>query len=608
MLKKKKRKIFFSSKSFQSNTYFKHQHASQILEDGMSAHGWVRVKTKTDGGAEEFYFMNTVSKKTTWDRPDVVGEIPLYGRSYSQKKKETVAKTSSKDWWAVITQSGETYYMHRVTRKTTWDKPCEGNFETYPKTFGEDTKRKSDDSESSNKIVSSDTATSVSKFGVEDSKARTETTASVPKSETKGLAPLKRGRRISLVQPKKSKWVVRSSGDGTDDQYYLNIETGESSWERPADFLCETEKEITEGDTKKDLSDALESSDVLSIAATKARDLMKVAGNIAAENEAYNRLRFLASLTERHTADAEWSEILESDLGEELVKFVSLHLGKKTSADIRELVGRLLLFFAEAYPECVQTIVANIGGISTFWMHLEQALRESFELKSDAQVSEIDQMSVQAWAKLVPYFVMFAFSGEEDYPKPPSSLASIMFDIMNERLEQRCFLTISTAMAAINMLFSTDRIDENVVMRTLIGNANSEHWGEAIVYQLNETGDKAEVHVKMILRVVEDLFARKITSNYFYTNDLHVIIDIIVRELANLPADSDLRISYLDALENLLRISPWYEKKQYRRESIVSALESIIRAYENDSGFNKGVYERAKSVMGNCRELLIEAQ
>ena len=115
-------------------------------------HAWVRVSTKAEGGAEEFYFMNTETRKTSWERPDgIEGEIPIYGRRYSsnnskdsdnegdasrEKEKEDETPTTRADeWWTVHTNGGEVYYMHRKSRKTTWEKPCEGDDATTGSRF-----------------------------------------------------------------------------------------------------------------------------------------------------------------------------------------------------------------------------------------------------------------------------------------------------------------------------------------------------------------------------------------------------------------------------------------------------------------------------------------
>jgi hypothetical protein len=44
-----------------------------------------------------------------------------------------------------------------------------------------------------------------------------------------------------------------------------------------------------------------------------------------------------------------------------------------------------------------------------------------------------------------------------------------------------------------------------------------------------------------VLKLVIDLFSRKKTAEHFYTNDVKVAIDIIVRQLADLSAGDPVR-------------------------------------------------------------------
>ena len=53
--------------------------------------------------------------------------------------------------------------------------------------------------------------------------------------------------------------------------------------------------------------------------------------------------------------------------------------------------------------------------------------------------------------------------------------------------------------------------------------------------------------------------------------------------------ESDLRVDFLVALENLMQNSPWFSKGQYRKDDIREA-EWYFEAYEGDSSFSKAAY------------------
>lgn len=73
----------------------------------------------------------------------------------------------------------------------------------------------------------------------------------------------------------------------------------------------------------------------------------------------------------------------------------------------------------------------------------------------------------------------------------------------------------------------------------------------------------------LILKLLYLLFQTPSTAEYFYTNDLHVLLDVILRNLLDLPAEEPrgvaLRHTYLRVLHPLLansqvRIPPHYKK------------------------------------------------
>ena len=183
---------------------------------------WVRVESQStsEGDEVEYYYMNTKTKETTWDRPNVEGEIPIYGRKYTGKVKEEVQeedmKSKPEDWWAVKTDSGEVYYMHRRTKTTTWDKPCEGEIEEYGKVYAE--KKKEEPKEE----------VKTEKETEEEEDTKEEDDGDLKKSfidvkNVEGLNPAKAPRRIAL-SVLKQKWVVRTTGEGGDDAVCVSYE------------------------------------------------------------------------------------------------------------------------------------------------------------------------------------------------------------------------------------------------------------------------------------------------------------------------------------------------------------------------------------------------
>ncbi|KAF2122045.1 hypothetical protein BDV96DRAFT_482519 [Lophiotrema nucula] len=84
----------------------------------------------------------------------------------------------------------------------------------------------------------------------------------------------------------------------------------------------------------------------------------------------------------------------------------------------------------------------------------------------------------------------------------------------------------------------------------------------------------------LILKVLYLLFGNRPTAEYFYTNDLHVLIDVILRNLIDLPSDSPaanaLRHTYLRVLHPILANSQISKPPHYKREEVLRLLHLLV--------------------------------
>lgn len=84
----------------------------------------------------------------------------------------------------------------------------------------------------------------------------------------------------------------------------------------------------------------------------------------------------------------------------------------------------------------------------------------------------------------------------------------------------------------------------------------------------------------LILKVLYLLFGNPSTAEYFYTNDLHVLIDVILRNLIDLPHDSPaanaLRHTYLRVLHPILTNSQISKPPHYKRNEILRLLHLLV--------------------------------
>ncbi|KAK7680378.1 hypothetical protein QCA50_016618 [Cerrena zonata] len=96
----------------------------------------------------------------------------------------------------------------------------------------------------------------------------------------------------------------------------------------------------------------------------------------------------------------------------------------------------------------------------------------------------------------------------------------------------------------------------NRVLRILMSRLGSSMtFGENLIFMLNRADRTPEdlVMQLLVLKLLYLLFNTKDTAEYFYTNDLCVLVDVFLREILNLDEDNEsLRHTYLRVLHPLL--------------------------------------------------------
>ncbi|KAF8646745.1 hypothetical protein AX16_007072 [Volvariella volvacea WC 439] len=139
---------------------------------------------------------------------------------------------------------------------------------------------------------------------------------------------------------------------------------------------------------------------------------------------------------------------------------------------------------------------------------------------------------------------------------------------------------------------------KNRVLRVLMGRlGSSKTFGENIIFMLNRAqGTPEDLCMQMlILKILYVLFTTNGTSEYFYTNDLKVLVDVFLREITDLDEESDsLRHTFLRVLHPLLTRTQ-LRNVPYKRAQIVYTLESLIRETSM-----RDVDPTTKRLVGRC--------
>ena len=100
-------------------------------------------------------------------------------------------------------------------------------------------------------------------------------------------------------------------------------------------------------------------------------------------------------------------------------------------------------------------------------------------------------------------------------------------------------------------------------------------FGENIILVLNRETETSQQ--LLILKALYLLFTTKATYEYFYTNDLKVLLDIILRNLMDLPEEKmSLRHTYLRVLYPLLAHTQLSQPPHYKRDEIQKALRILV--------------------------------
>lgn len=96
-------------------------------------------------------------------------------------------------------------------------------------------------------------------------------------------------------------------------------------------------------------------------------------------------------------------------------------------------------------------------------------------------------------------------------------------------------------------------------------------FGENIILLLNrETETSLQL---LILKLLYLLFTTRATYEYFYTNDLRVLLDVIIRNLLDLPNELvSLRHTYLRVLYPLLAHTQLNQPPHYKHDEIIKVL------------------------------------
>ncbi|XP_062356739.1 NCK-interacting protein with SH3 domain isoform X1 [Cinclus cinclus] len=129
--------------------------------------------------------------------------------------------------------------------------------------------------------------------------------------------------------------------------------------------------------------------------------------------------------------------------------------------------------------------------------------------------------------------------------------------------------------------------EHSVIMTTISKHSNVKTFTEKLLLLLNRGDDPVCIFKHQpqpphsVLKFLQDIFASKDTASIFYHTDMMVLIDILVRQIADLSPGDKLRMEYLSLMHAIIRSTP-YLQHQHRLADLQGILQRILGEEEDD--------------------------
>ncbi|XP_063020819.1 NCK-interacting protein with SH3 domain isoform X2 [Melospiza melodia melodia] len=129
--------------------------------------------------------------------------------------------------------------------------------------------------------------------------------------------------------------------------------------------------------------------------------------------------------------------------------------------------------------------------------------------------------------------------------------------------------------------------EHSVIMTAISKHSNVKTFTEKLLLLLNRGDDPVSIFKHQpqpphsVLKFLQDIFASKDTASIFYHTDMMVLIDILVRQIADLSPGDKLRMEYLSLMHAIIRSTP-YLQHQHRLSDLQGILQRILGEEEED--------------------------
>ncbi|KAI1338087.1 hypothetical protein F5Y15DRAFT_387516 [Xylariaceae sp. FL0016] len=231
--------------------------------------------------------------------------------------------------------------------------------------------------------------------------------------------------------------------------------------------------------------------------------------------------------------------------------------GRAEEATFRRMIGE----------NCFSRLLELINGRKEYDPSLHRLLLELMYEMSRIETLRIDDL-LHVDDGFVVYLFQLIEQLSDDAHDPYHYPVIRVLLVLNEQY------MVASAIAAGGPAESGGQLTNRVVKCLSLHGPMYRTFGENIILLLNrETETALQL---LILKLLYLLFTNVRTYEYFYTNDLRVLLDVIIRNLLDLPDDlMSLRHTYLRVLHPLLAHTQLNQPPHYKREEIQKVLRIL---------------------------------
>ncbi|XP_068714578.1 NCK-interacting protein with SH3 domain-like isoform X1 [Montipora foliosa] len=142
----------------------------------------------------------------------------------------------------------------------------------------------------------------------------------------------------------------------------------------------------------------------------------------------------------------------------------------------------------------------------------------------------------------------------------------------------------------------------NIVMKVLAARRVCKVLSEKVMFLLNREEDPTTMfqYTKScpdsVVKFLTDIFSSQTTSDFFYTSDMRILIEIVLRQLTDLSPGAELRTEFISLLHQIFLNSDYSEHKHQANELFV-CLERISKEEDKESEQDKLI---AQEILKTC--------